>query len=294
MSSIVCQGLQSCLEPRFIEPHVLRAKLAPPKSNPSQEHQENPQNEEENNKNGELGSWSFIQSLTNSPQILQQAIDNTEKVYVHPLVKHSSSTLSKRSLDMCTESLGSETGSDINERSDEASAISLRSEKTHTIQRSKSREFGKKLARSRSFPPPLTSISGSNSIRVRPHREGGRLVIKAVTIASYDTYFQAKRGGGRLRLCLVKDKERGFKEEVDNEVVEEHDDDEEEGFDDESEFVGGGEDVESVGDMEGNSGHVGGEIEIGEFPCRTRRCQVGGGSGGKGISSWGQCLVATS
>ncbi|GFZ06027.1 acyl-CoA N-acyltransferases (NAT) superfamily protein [Actinidia rufa] len=300
MSSIVCQGIQSCLEARFVEPRVLRTKLTPPKSNPSQEHQENPHNEEENikhDKNRESGSWNFIEDLTNTPQNLQQATE-TEKVYVHPLVKRSTSTLSKRSLDMCTESLGSETGSDISESSDDFSTISSRSEKTHTMQRSKSREFGKKLARRGSFPPPLTSISGSNGVQVRPHREGGRLVIKAVPIVSSAAYFKAKRGGGRLRLCLVKDKERDFKE-VANEVVEEHNEseDEDEGFDDESEFGGGGgggDDVERVGDMEGNSGNVGGEIEIGEFPCRTSRCQVGGGNGSKGMSSWGPCLVATS
>ncbi|CAL5427739.1 unnamed protein product [Camellia sinensis] len=258
MSSIVCHGLQSCLEPRLIEPPALRLKLDPPKSFPwpqslfaprQQEHQESSHNEVNNNKdnngcvdcdsksnnNGEMGGWSFIQALTNKPHNCKEVTENEKEVYVHPLVKLSSSTLSKTSLEMCTESLGSETGSDISESSDEFSSVwpenSLRS---NTIQQSKSRELGKKLTRSGSFPPPLTSISGSDSVRVRPHREGGRLVIKAVAVASCNGYFQAERVDGRLRLCLLKEgcvncdnelvegKEKVYNEEVGEGVVEEH------------------------------------------------------------------------
>ncbi|KAL7226640.1 hypothetical protein ACSBR1_021687 [Camellia fascicularis] len=73
---------------------------------------------------------------------------------------------------MCTESLGSETGSDISERSDEFTSLSLKSENTHLTERSKAEKFSKKLTSSASFPPPLTSISGSDNVRVRPCREG--------------------------------------------------------------------------------------------------------------------------
>ncbi|CAL5437000.1 unnamed protein product [Camellia sinensis] len=314
MSSIVCQGLQSCLEPRLIEPRVLRHKLGPNSSSQSlpwpqrpsvlrhqQEHQENSHNEEEksnkNNNNGDLGGWSFIQALTGTSHNCKEVTEK-EKVYVHPLVKLSSSTLSNKSLEMCTESLGSETGSDISERSDEITSLSLKSENTHLTERSKAEKFSKKLTSSASFPPPLTSISGSDNVRVRPCREGGRLVLKAVTVAPSSTFFQTERVNGRLRLCLLNCDSYEVVEGVDATKAggEYYDGDGDGDGDDDDGEVDGDEDddddewVEGIG---GNSGNVGCEIEIGEFP-RPSRCKEGGGSGNKGMSSLGPFWVAIS
>ncbi|GFZ13631.1 FANTASTIC four-like protein [Actinidia rufa] len=199
MSPIVYQGLQSCLEP-----NVLR------------------------HKNAEFGS--FIQSPTNISHNQNELMTEKEKVYVHPLSRRSSSpTLSKKSLEMCTESLGCETGSDSSERSDEFSLISSK-----------------------------TSISDSDCFRVRHHREGGRLVIKAVTISSSNSYFQAERVDGRLRFCLVKCNSLECEEAEEKEEDAVADGDE-----------GGAE------DMEGNSENVGGEIGTGEV-LRPSRCKEGG------------------
>ncbi|XP_022769526.1 protein FANTASTIC FOUR 4-like [Durio zibethinus] len=151
MSSSVCHGFQSCLEPRLVEPRFLWLKLAPPKTNfpgstvstpcfnnPSPtEPKPMPHNQEKNttisnnknngndckligNQNIDMGGWSFLQALANSK-------DSTEhdKVYLDPLVKSSASTLSEKSLQMCTESLGSETGSEVSESSDDISLLSL-------------------------------------------------------------------------------------------------------------------------------------------------------------------------
>ncbi|XP_059660507.1 protein FANTASTIC FOUR 1-like [Cornus florida] len=365
-SSVVCQGLQSCLEPRLVEPLVLRHKLSPPKSNSSQsfswpqmpssmqlqpEPQETPNHENDDNKNktneikndqskncdnnsgcgdgdsknssnGDLGGWSFIQALTNTSPNCKE-VTESEKVYVHPLVKRSSSMLSNKSLEMCTESLGSETGSDISESSDEFTSFSSESQKFRAIQRLKSRQFAKKLNRRGSFPPPLSSISGSDSVQVRPHREGGRLVIKAVAVSSCSSYFQAERVDGRLRISLLKEccvdsEEEEEEEEVGSDevvVVEEHDrvhedeaeaeaDGEEEYFDgdddgdddDDDDDDDGHDDDEDGGDgdywSEGIGGKSGSENEVGELP-RPSRCKESG-SGSKGMPSWGPLWVAIS
>nr|GMD22156.1 protein FANTASTIC FOUR 3-like [Ipomoea batatas] len=108
-----------------------------------------------------------------------------ENVYVHPLANRSASTMNTKSLNMCTESLGSETGSDICESccmDYEYSASPFLLEKQKY-----SKSGFKKMKGKDSFPPPLTSISRLEGVQVqvRPFREEGRLVIKAVNITSY-------------------------------------------------------------------------------------------------------------
>uniref|UniRef100_A0A5B7AC38 FAF domain-containing protein n=1 Tax=Davidia involucrata TaxID=16924 RepID=A0A5B7AC38_DAVIN len=266
MSSIVCQGLQSCLEPRLVEPLVLRHKLAQsPCMLQQQEHLENSQSEEnknsksKSNDNSDLGGWSFMQALSITSNNTKEVTE--KEVYVHPLVKRSSSTLSTKSLEMCTESLGSETGSEISESSDELSSLSSESHKFQAIQPSKSLQFTKKLNHRGIFPPPLSSISGSDCVQVRPHREDGRLVMKAVTVSSPNTCFQAERVDGRLRLSLLKDCSLN--------------DDDDDDDDDHGEYE-----------------NVGCEIGIGEIP-RPRRCKESG-CGNEGMSNWEPFWVAIS
>ncbi|XP_055830616.1 protein FANTASTIC FOUR 2 [Solanum dulcamara] len=134
----------------------------------------------------DIGGWSFIQDVSNPKK------DNNE-VYVHPLVKRSSNTLSIKSLEMCTESLGSETGSDISESMKEHT---FETENSHLARRSKC----KKHNRITNFPPPLTSIG----VQVRQYRQGGRLILKATPISSC---FKAERLNGRLRLSLWNNSE---------------------------------------------------------------------------------------
>ncbi|PPE00036.1 hypothetical protein GOBAR_DD02928 [Gossypium barbadense] len=128
---------------------------------------------------------------------------------------------------MCTERLGSETGSDVSD-------ISLLSLQTgvYNPSNSKPRESSlkRKTSRINTFPPPLTSITGSNGVQVKSHREGSRLVLQAVTIPPCHTYFHAERSEGRLRLSLFKDVTDGFhsedgEEEVREDLVEKEDDD---------------------------------------------------------------------
>ncbi|XP_071719363.1 protein FANTASTIC FOUR 2-like [Rutidosis leptorrhynchoides] len=203
MAIVVCQGLQSCLEPMKIESVVTTQNLS---SKPVLMIQKpkldaNTKNSESVNK--AIG-WSFL-SILEKPS---SNVVKNEEVYIHPMAKRSASTLSNMSLEMCTESLGTETGSDVSESSDEFNSAEI--ERFGSFVRTKSQNFDRKMLSHRrvngGFPPPLTSISGSDGIvKVSPHREGGRLVIKAVSVSDCGIKFEAERTNGKLTLSLLKD-----------------------------------------------------------------------------------------
>ncbi|KAK6141403.1 hypothetical protein DH2020_024851 [Rehmannia glutinosa] len=227
-TTTVCQGLQSCLDPLLFEPGELTHQLAPPKQGISFPWPQK-QTEIENSKNSPINSeksasnWNFIQSLTNNSHNHRQSNDDvTEQVYVHPLVKRSSSSLSTKSLEMCTESLGSETGNGIDSIFDE---FSSEKQSSTRIKPAKNLDSSKKIKKSSNFPPPLTSISGNEGVQVKTHREGGRLVIKAFSFSSCTTYFQAERENGRLKLSLLRD---GYRDDLAENEEEEEDEVEEE------------------------------------------------------------------
>ncbi|PON55287.1 The fantastic four family [Parasponia andersonii] len=314
MSTSVCQGLQSCLEPGLVESRVLRLKLALPKTNPtrssapnclpcvssSSQPQQTPQNDENDNvievsdkKPVDVSGWSFLQALANTKNDPEP-----EKVYVHPMVKRSASMLSAKSLEMCTESLGSETGSDNGDSSgDEMSLLSVQRE-AKSSNRRQVQAPKRYLNRSTSFPPPLTSVSGSPGFQVRPHREDGRLVLKAVIVSSARSSFHAERVDGRLRLRLIdveaeeEEEEEEEVEEEEEEVVEE--DGVETEVEDEEENREDGDETEEVllsGDMEGHNGNAGDEMGNGKL-CRPRGCKEDG-RGNMVLMNWEQFLVAT-
>ncbi|EYU25966.1 hypothetical protein MIMGU_mgv1a021532mg [Erythranthe guttata] len=128
--------------------------------------------------------------------------------YVHPLVKRSASTLSEKSLEICTESLGSETGSDCfsAETEDQEKLVVMlpvvvgdsndQFADTHVAKYKKSP--------TRPFPPPLPSIAGGDgsALHVQSHRENGRLVLEAVSVPQRN-HFHAQRCDGRLVLTLA-------------------------------------------------------------------------------------------
>ncbi|KAF5813615.1 putative The fantastic four family protein [Helianthus annuus] len=107
--------------------------------------------------------------------------------------------LSEKSLELCTESLGSETGSDMSD--DDANfAVPISS-----LSVTKRRREKKVLPRS--FPPPLMTMSGSKLFQVRPHREGGRLIIDAIETDLGNSCLRAERSKGRFKLTCWKDEE---------------------------------------------------------------------------------------
>ncbi|KAF3321000.1 protein FAF-like [Carex littledalei] len=164
--------------------------------------------------------WAVIQSEfdTSAPKISKEL----PPPYVHPLVRRSSQLMSQKSLQICTENLGSETGAEYS--SDESNFFSSddesdESEFTLTNNDSKMRNYvveSKDLmtvnyhgcggsSGGRTFPPPLPSIArrdGRPCVRMQPHRQDGRLVVQAVPVRS-NTYLHANRLDGRLRLSFI-------------------------------------------------------------------------------------------
>ncbi|KAL0909001.1 hypothetical protein M5K25_023520 [Dendrobium thyrsiflorum] len=164
--------------------------------------------------------WNIIQNE-------KQSTKAPPPPYIHPLARRSSSLMSQKSLEICTESLGSETGSDGFSSGDEFDFFSSTSSKTEEeteeeIDEERGEETeevkqGKKELASvnyhcsigrrtpaRSFPPPLPSISSRDGpcLKMRPHRRDGRLVVEAVPVPS-QTYLHAERQGGRLLLSFI-------------------------------------------------------------------------------------------
>ncbi|XP_015087540.1 protein FANTASTIC FOUR 3-like [Solanum pennellii] len=240
-TSTLYQGLQSCLEPKMAPPTPnFSQPITLPQTSKICQHEDETEQENDN-----VGGLSFIQALANPCQYSKKG-DEKDEIYVHPLVKLSS--LNTNSLNMCTESLGSETGSDISENIEEKETIS------HRVQRSKCREFAKKIKRVASYPPPLTSMSGNEGVQIRPHREGGRLLLKATSITSWNSSFRVERANGRLKLSLL---------------------------------IHGEEDVIIQNDEESCSS------KLGEYSSRPTRCKASG-SRNKWISCWEPFWVAIS
>ncbi|GER26538.1 hypothetical protein STAS_02187 [Striga asiatica] len=240
-SSSVCQSLKSCLDPLLFEPCDSLNELIPPKH-----------------------------ALQNP--------EKTEQVYVHPLVKRSFFPLSTKSLEMCTESLGNETGTNIILDFDEFSL--------HALDKpAKIRESPKKTNKVNDFPPPLTSISGDEGVQVYAHREGGRLVIRAFNFSSHRNFFQVERENGRLRLSLVRVRETVGNDDDEGQEVEEENasgvekDCCEGESGDESEFTGRYWGENGSSDQDG--GKTGCKIDGGDWSKNGLRDQDGGRIGCK-------------
>ncbi|XP_015888005.1 protein FANTASTIC FOUR 1 [Ziziphus jujuba] len=358
MATIVCQGLQPCLESHIVEPRTLRLKLSSSSSIPqfpqthelsamkscfmdsntrefaekkqiimNHHHHHLQDNNNQNSKNSDLGGgWSFLQAL--SHQVVPKV--DKETIYVHPLVKRSSSTLSEKSLELCTENLGNETGTDMIESnifSEKELSVDCFStvvgndylpqkEEQSCKEEKQSQPFVAKKATDRSFPPPLTTIRGRDSLQVRPQRENGRLIIKAVKAPLKQSCFQAERSNGRLRLCLLENFAHGFDSEFEratingeeifseNEIEEDDENDskeeEEEGEEeDDGEQVGEEKrDEVEVGlekEMDGNYVKAGGETGIMEKYGRPScRCKEGSEQENKTVVlNWEPLLVTS-
>ncbi|XP_073271494.1 protein FAF-like, chloroplastic [Primulina huaijiensis] len=137
--------------------------------------------------------------------------------YIHPLVKRSASTMSERSLKICTESLGSETGSDEFCSSETVSnGDDDKEERERAVQeaaRIKAVDPFEDLhivkyrnSPTRPIPPPLSSISvgdhGAPSLYMHAYRKNGRLVLEAVSVPPRKS-FHVERKDGRLVLTMI-------------------------------------------------------------------------------------------
>uniref|UniRef100_A0A7N0VJE5 FAF domain-containing protein n=1 Tax=Kalanchoe fedtschenkoi TaxID=63787 RepID=A0A7N0VJE5_KALFE len=165
--------------------------------------------------------------------ILSQKNDSLPPPYVHPLVRRSASALSGKSLEICTESLGSETGSDVfssfsaSETGDEDKEQADKqqqplpvdeklqpqaagSEEIHVVKYNSCGYHNKKSYGPRSFPPPLPSLSRCDgaSLHMHSRRENGRLILAAVSVPTQNN-FHAQRQDGRLLLTFVNENKSG-------------------------------------------------------------------------------------
>lgn len=150
-----------------------------------------------------------LEDVWSSIMMSKKENDTPLAAYVHPLVKRSSSALSEQSLKICTESLGSETGSDcfsVDEDKDWDDRA-LEEELKEVEVEDQFEDFIPQYRKSPAtlsqapLPPPIHSISGA-SIHMNSRRENGRLVVEAVSVPPRN-FFQAQRCDGRLVLSLI-------------------------------------------------------------------------------------------
>ncbi|KAK8940818.1 hypothetical protein KSP39_PZI010210 [Platanthera zijinensis] len=163
-----------------------------------------------------LDIWSSIQK--NNENI---TVAPPSSLYVHPLVRQASSLMSQNSLEICTESLGSETGSyefSGDELMDSPFGDETEDEEEEVEEEEECQEMERndlsnvkyhcsigRRSPARSFPPPLPSISRRDGFcfKMQPHRHNGRLVLESVPVPSHN-YLRAERHGGRLLLSFIE------------------------------------------------------------------------------------------
>ncbi|KAG5578406.1 hypothetical protein H5410_058540 [Solanum commersonii] len=158
--------------------------------------------------------WSSILSPSKNEDSFNKLIPTNP--YVHPLDKRSTNSLSEKSLEICTESLGSETGSGSDcfpssptsehEGSDDDRdnhhhyhhhhqqqyfVVSESSEDFHVYNHSK-----RLKSSCRSFPPSLPSV------HMQSHRQNGRLILEAASVSPNNS-LHSQRLDGHLLLTFI-------------------------------------------------------------------------------------------
>ncbi|CAN8300620.1 unnamed protein product [Cochlearia groenlandica] len=224
-------------------------------------------NYDDDKQDSSSGGWSFLQSLSSSSSSLSYKTTSSEKELTTYVQKPSYCRgLSEESLALCTEKLGSETGSDVTTDLEELFSLSVRDVQSKKPNKTTIKTRKRDVVISPSdLPPPLTSMRGSHCIQMRPHREDGRLVMTATKAPPRNRCFQADRSNGRLRLSILRD----FDEIVDNkedDTIESNQENEEE---DDDEVMG----TENVHE-------------------RSRRC-VQGDLENRGLLNWESFCIAT-
>ncbi|KAF7041974.1 hypothetical protein CFC21_051684 [Triticum aestivum] len=178
--------------------------------------------------------WNMIQSQKPAAP----ALTPKQAPYVPAPVRRSSSLLTQKSLEICTESLGSETGSDgFSDAADRSCPGSDDDDGEGGADGVAARAMPP-----RAFPPPLPSLARRTvgSLQMRQHRRDGRLVVEAVPVLS-NTLFRAQRRGGRLLLSFAdtaapaEDEGKNRAQEADQQQADEQTREEEEEDDGEEE-----------------------------------------------------------
>ncbi|KAH0906948.1 hypothetical protein HID58_038775, partial [Brassica napus] len=169
---------------------------------------------------GQSDVWSSI--LSDKKKVSESSNDTVPPPYIHPLMKRASS-LSEKSLEICTESLGSETGcegfswhasSETGDAEIEVLNVTVTKEDEETETEVVEIEQEPitvpnhtpciELPRG-SFPPPIRSLSSQSgsALHMKTRRDNGRLVLEAVSMPSHNN-FSAKRQDGHLLLAFAE------------------------------------------------------------------------------------------
>ncbi|XP_058773669.1 protein FAF-like, chloroplastic [Vicia villosa] len=179
--------------------------------------------QQHSNSNDQLDIWSSILNQKNK----DEASQSKPSPYIHPLVKKSKSYLSEKSLEICTESLGSETGSDGFSSSYTPSSSS--SEDTNSEDDGKMKtcysDDNPKLINNHSLknkkkpwciPPPLPSLgSQSQQLQMRSHRDHGRLFLflQVVSVPSQNNFIATRQNGRLILTFAIHEEEEIIEEE---------------------------------------------------------------------------------
>lgn len=298
MSTIVCQNLVSCFdfESQLTETTTtlkLRVAAAPPPASP-----------DTCRRSDDHHSLDFLRAANSQES---SSVDS----YTHPLSKNSPySKLTPKSLQLCTENLGSETGSDtasdcssIFSASPPLSPASNSADDRKTFdlddcRQKKPSPWSQRACRKiNTFPPPLTTMSGGSSLQVRRHTEGGRLIVEAVEGPFRNSYLHAERSGGRLKLSFATPTPTAAYDGGEQEQEQEEEEEEEEGNLNECGGSAAAEIEEPRNEIESEKEEMEteGDRNLIEKFQRYRRCNESG-HGNKGLcSNWKPALwVATS
>lgn len=237
------QGFQSYLESQLNEPRALRLRLSSPNPHFSQPFGfalkshllDSPQNRQDDKPLASSDSdsdsstgWSFLQSISSGSSTKTTSSDK-EKTYVQR--PSSCRTLSDQSLALCTENLGSESGSDVTDVEDLFSLDVQTKKLEETRTETKPLKSRKRNVSPSDLPPLLTTMRGFQCIQMKPHREDGRLVMTATKAPPRNGCFQADRSNGRLRLSILKDSDEFVENQEETIEPDETEEYEEEGDD---------------------------------------------------------------
>ncbi|KZV29258.1 protein FANTASTIC FOUR 3-like [Dorcoceras hygrometricum] len=295
MSTVVYQNLVSCFETQLKET-ATTVKLKFAAGTPS--------NLADMSTSLEYDNWGLLQTYPKEP---------VEKTSFFTHYSSSFSRLSAKSLELCTENLGSESGSDVG--TDCSSDVSIFSSssfshsnliqdpssysrfeferpkqqeaKSSAITRKEGRNTTK---RSDDFPPPLTSMCGPSSLQMRRRREGGRLIIDAVEAPFRNSYLQAERSDGRLRLSFLTAADSA--DTTTSSIADEEEEVQQQQKQSEHECGGEQAELEEIeSGTEEHEGDMNYEVELDKFQ-RFSRCKEGG-HGNKGLCWKPAFCVAT-
>ncbi|XWS71395.1 hypothetical protein CRYUN_Cryun03dG0134600 [Craigia yunnanensis] len=249
--------------------------------------------EENNKKELEKPDLFDIWSSIISQKAQEESSKSFPPPYIHPLVKRSASSLCEKSLQICTEGLGSETGSDrlSSYPPSETGDMEEDKEEDQELQQQKQERLAQlssfdgeeprivkfnydvvKKSPHRSFPPPIPSLSHTDgaSVRMKTHRDNGRLVLEAVSVPLQNN-FLAQRQDGRLILTFANTSTPIEAESLVNEVMNVEEEEVKEVEELEEEFESCGEEEKEseidVDDEEEEEEEEIGEIEGVEYRC---------------------------